>query len=107
MRGLLRPFGVRLPSRVGTKTFAEAAHQAMRNDALIQATIAALLEALTSIDAQLAKLDCELKALAGRSEVAWRLMSVPSIGPVTALAYIAAIEDPHRFKRGANVYHSR
>jgi transposase len=103
VRGLLRPFGVRLPSRVGTKTFAEAAHQAMRNDALIQATIAALLEALTAIDAQLAKLDSELKALAGRSEVAWRLMSVPSIGPVTALAYIAAIEDPHRFKRTRDI----
>jgi transposase len=27
VRGLLRPFGIRLPSRQGTKKFAEAAHQ--------------------------------------------------------------------------------
>jgi hypothetical protein len=32
LRGLLRPFGIRLPSRQGTKKFAEAAHQAGRRD---------------------------------------------------------------------------
>jgi transposase len=103
IRGLLRPFGTKLPSRAGTKTFAEAAYQATREDGLIRAAIGALLEAFASIDAQLAKLDDELKELAGRSEIAWRLMSVPSIGPVTALAYIAAIEDPHRFKRTRDI----
>ncbi len=75
VRGLLRPFGIRLPSRVGTKKFAETAHQAMQNDPVMHASIAALLEALVSIDAQVGKLDAELKELAGRSEVAWRLMS--------------------------------
>ena len=29
--GLLRPFGIRLPSRRGAKKFAEAAYQATRN----------------------------------------------------------------------------
>jgi transposase len=46
IRGLLRPFGVRLPSRAGMKKFAEAAYQAVQNDRLLQAGIAALLEAL-------------------------------------------------------------
>ena len=32
VRGLLRPFGIRLPSRQGTKKFAEAAHQAVWRD---------------------------------------------------------------------------
>ena len=32
VRGLLRPFGIRLPSRQGTKKFAEAAHQAVAHD---------------------------------------------------------------------------
>jgi transposase len=103
MRGLLRPFGIGLPSRAGTKTFIEAAYQATREDGLIRAAIGALLEAFASIDAQLAKLDDELKELARRSEIAWRLMSVPGIGPITALAYIAAIEDPHRFKRTRDI----
>ena len=103
VRGLLRPFGIRLPSRVGTKKFAEAAHQATQNDAIMHASIKALLEALVSIDAQVGRLDAELRELAGHSEVAWRLMSVPGIGPVTAMAYIAAIEDPNRFKRTRDI----
>jgi transposase len=103
VRGLLRPFGIRLPSRVGAKKFAEAAYQATRNDPLMHASINALLEALASIDAQVAKLDDQLKELARRNEVAWRLMSVPGVGPVTALAFIAAIENVERFKRTRDI----
>ena len=103
VRGLLRPFGIRLPSRVGTKLFAEAAHQATQNDPIMHASIKALLEALVSIDAQVGKLDGELKELARRSEVAWRLMSVPGVGPITALAFVAAIEDVKRFGRTRDI----
>src|SRR5262249_31104328 len=45
VRGLLRPFGIRLPSRQGTKKFAEAAHQAVRRDNMLHASVTALLEA--------------------------------------------------------------
>jgi transposase len=103
VRGLLRPFGIRLPSRVGAKKFAEAAYQATRNDPLMHASINALLEALASIDAQVAKLDDGLKELARRNEVAWRLMSVPGVGPITALAFIAAIENVERFRRTRDI----
>jgi transposase len=84
LRLLSRPFGVRLPSRVDAKKFAEAAYQATRDDPLMHAGIAALLEALASIEARVAKLDDQLKELARRNEIAWRLMSVPGVGPVTA-----------------------
>jgi len=33
----------------------------------------------------------------GLGEVAWRLMSIPGVGPLTAMAFIAAIEDVRRF----------
>jgi transposase len=49
--GPFRPFGARLPSRAGMKKFAEAAYQAAQNDRLLQAGIAALLEALATIEA--------------------------------------------------------
>lgn len=97
VRGLLRPFGIKLPSRVGTRLYAEAAHKATQDDAILHASITALLEALVSIDTQLGRLDAELKEIALRNEVAWRLMSIPGVGPVTAMAFIAAIEDVRRF----------
>ncbi|MEO1609536.1 MAG: hypothetical protein AAFR90_09340 [Pseudomonadota bacterium] len=99
IRGLLRPFGIKLPSRVGSKRFAEATHQATQNDPLMHARIAALLEALVSIDTQTGKLDDELKEFAKRDKVCWLLMSVPGIGPIMALAFRAAIEDPRADNR--------
>jgi transposase len=99
VRGLLRPFGIRLPSRQGTKKFAEAAHQAVAHDAVLSASVTALMEALAAIDGQLARLDDRLKELARRSPVCWRLMSVPGVGPIVALAFMAAIEDVGRFAR--------
>jgi len=70
---LLRPFGIRLPSRQGTKKFSTAAHQAVRHDAMFNASVTALLEALAAIEAQIARLDQQLKELARRSQVCWRL----------------------------------
>ncbi len=93
---------MRLPSRAGMKKFAEAAYQA-REDPLLGACIKALLAALASIEAQLGRLDDALKELSRRNEVAWRLMSVPGVGPITALAFIAAIENVERFKRTRDI----
>lgn len=80
-----------------------AAHQATQNDPILNVSIAALLEALVSIDAQLGKLDAELKELARRNEVAWRLTSIPGVGPLTAMAFIAAIEDVRRFSNTRDI----
>jgi hypothetical protein len=67
VRRVLRPFGIRLPSRQGTKKFSTAAHQAVRHDAMFNASVTALLEALAAIEAQIARLDQQLKELARRS----------------------------------------
>lgn len=99
VRGLLRPFGIKLPSRQGTKRFAAAAYAAVRHDAVLQASVTALLEALAAVEGQIARLDDALKELARRSPVCWRLMSVPGVGPIVALAFVAAIEDVGRFRR--------
>jgi transposase len=43
------------------------------------------------------RLDDTLKELSRRNEIAWRLMSVPGVGPITALAFTATIENVERF----------
>ena len=37
------------------------------------------------------------------SKACWYLTSVPCVGPITALAFAAAIEDPGRFRRSRDV----
>ena len=56
---------MKLPRR--PEKFAEAAHEATRADPLICAGIAALLEALAAIDAQVARRNKELQERARRS----------------------------------------
>ena len=55
---------------------------------MLHASVKALLEALAAIEDQIARLDEQLKELARRSPVCWRLMSVPGVGPIVALVFI-------------------
>lgn len=103
IRGMLRPFGITLASRQGTRKFDEAARAACRHDDLLYACVNALLEALASIEAQIAALDKQVRARVQVSKPCWHLMSVPCVGPITALAFAATIEDPGRFRRTRDV----
>jgi hypothetical protein len=55
----------------GTKKFAERAHQAVRRDNMLHASVTALLETLAAIEGQIARLEEQLKELARRSPVCW------------------------------------
>ena len=99
VRGLLRPFGIRLASRQGTKRFVIAVEEAVQDDPVLRLAVRALLESLAAIESEIAKLDEALLEIARRSEVCWRLMSVPGVGPITALAFMATIDEVGRFTR--------
>jgi transposase len=103
IRGMLRPFGIRLAARQGTGKFDTAARVACRHDDLLYACVNALLEALAAIEAQIAALDKKVRGLVQRSRACWHLTSVPCVGPITALAFVSAIEDPGRFQRSRDV----
>ena len=49
------------------------------------------------------ELDKELEDLAFESEVCRRFMEIPGVGPICALTFYAAIGEPHRFRRSADV----
>ena len=52
---------------------------------------------------QLEGLDAQIRQLARADETTRRLMTVPGIGVVTALAFRHTIDDPGRFRRAASV----
>lgn len=103
IRGLLRPFGIKLGSRQGTKKFDEAARAACRHDDVLYACVNALLEVLAATEVQITALDKQVRRHVRTSKPCWHLTSVPCIGPVTALAFVAAIEAPERFPRSRDV----
>lgn len=76
IRGLLRPFGVRLGSRQGSKKFDAAARAACRHDELLHGCVNALLEALGAIGAQIAALDKRVGTKKARVAVARKLACI-------------------------------
>ena len=49
------------------------------------------------------ELDRELTRIAEQNEVCRRFMEIPGVGAISALAFFAAIDDPHRFTRLSDV----
>lgn len=56
-----------------------------------------LLKVIESLKEQLVLADKELAQLAQQDETCQRLMSVPGVGPVTSMRFVAALDDRSRF----------
>ena len=62
-----------------------------------------LLQAQACLSKQINRFDEQLIGLARSDETVRRLMTVPGIGPLTALSFVATVDDPTRFKSSADV----
>lgn len=99
IRGLLSEFGIVLPNRaVEVKRSAAACAEALPQ--LARRAIGDLLEHLRALDQRICGYDRELERLAHANEAAERLMTVPGVGPITALATVASVGHVHEFANG-------
>lgn len=96
VRALLRGFGAKV-GRVAKGRFEARARGLLEDLPRLADAVGALLAARRAILCELATLEKRIKAVARASEVCRRLMTVPGVGPMTALAFVAAIDDPKRF----------
>lgn len=62
-----------------------------------------LLQAIESLTAQLDAADEELLRLALEDNTCKLLMTIPGVGPVTSMRFVAAIDDPSRFRSSEEV----
>ena len=56
-----------------------------------------LLTVLDTLNEQVSDADKQLQKIAAESDVCRRLMTVPGVGPVTAIRFVAAVDDISRF----------
>jgi transposase len=96
LRGILRGFGLKV-GKTTKRSFAGRVRELVAG----QANLAMIGEALLSVHAVLLR---EFNALEKRVRQAARqdgrarlLMTVPAVGPIVALTYVSAIDDPARF----------
>ena len=102
VRAVLREGGLKLgtPSRAA---FAERVRDLMAEDASVKPLVDPLLTILVTMLDQFARLTKQVLDIVRREKVCRRLMSVPGVGPITALAFRATIDRPDRFRRSRDV----
>lgn len=102
IRGLVVVFGVRLPSALSS-AFKDAALAASDGVPGLHAALCGLFAAREAILTAVSAIDRDIKKMTRKSEVCRRWMTVLRVGPITALAFAAAIADPFRFKKSRDV----
>lgn len=102
IRHSLKAFGIRL-NKVGRGGFAQAVRAAVAGDALTAELMEAMLTARAALWKEYCRLhDLVVKFVAGH-ELCRRFLQIPGVGPVAALSFVAAIDDPTRFRRSRDV----
>jgi len=96
IRALLRQHGYRVPSG-SAENFVHRV-QDLPLPGLLRSVVAPLLALMRPLNQQLAYSDERIEHLAVQGPRVLRLRSIPSVGPVTAAAFLAAIDDAQRFR---------
>ena len=101
IRGLLGSLGLRFPKGAGK--LAWRVRTALEARPELKVTFEPLLSCVEALKREIKRLDQAVMARAKAAPACRLLMSTPSIGPVTALAYAATIDDPNRFAKSRTV----
>jgi transposase len=105
-RGMLKTFGVKLgPIKPGRERagFRDQVRRAVPDEPALRVALEALLEAHQAVCREYEQLDSSVRRWARDHELITRMMTVPGIGPITAAAFIAVIDQPGRFTTSASV----
>lgn len=98
IRGLLRSFGLKI-GKISKSKFAERIRELVSGHPMLEPIAAAMLQARASLQAE----HRMLLNIVRNDTVCRRLMTMPAVGPVVAIAYKTAIDDPGRFRRSKDV----
>ena len=102
IRGLLRGFGLRIPVGLRGK-FSERVRVLIADNPTLTGAIEPLLNARDALAAEFSKLEKRLREKARLDKVCRHLMTVPGVGPIVAMTFRAAVDDPTRFRSSKSV----
>lgn len=106
VRGILKTFGIRLTS-IGTggqrQAFRDQLASAGERDPVLRTIADGFIAAHATLCQAAADLDKAVKKKAEDHPVARRLVTIPGVGPIVALSFVALVDDPARFRSTGNV----
>ena len=102
VRGILRGFGLKV-GKTTNRSFAGRVEDLVVNHASLHRIAAALLSVHAVLLRELKAFDKQVRSMARVDVKAKLLMSAPAVGPIVALTYASAIDDPGRFTSSRRV----
>ena len=102
IRGILRGFGLKLGETTESR-FAGRVRELAAGQAMLEAVVEPMLRAREALRTEAAALHRRMLAVVREHGVCRRLMTVPGVGAVVALTFVAAVDDPTRFRRSKDV----
>jgi transposase len=100
VRGLVKATGARLPE-CSAESFPRQVDEALPT--MLRAALLPLLETVGELSRQIRGYDRQIAAMVARTPEARVLQQPRGVGPITALAFMLTIDDPHRFSRSRMV----
>lgn len=103
VRGLLKGYGIRLIT-TEKKSFSEKVLTALQQvPPLAKLAIEAVLISFQALDEQVLKLEKQIRIEAQNDPDIRLLMTIPGVGPITALSFKATIGNPSRFQDSRDI----
>ena len=102
LRGLLRGFGLKVGPTTPSR-FAGRIRDLVEGNATLEVIAAALLVVHETLRREFAGFEKRVRSIARSDGRVRLLMSTPGVGAIVALTYVAAIDDPARFKSSKGV----
>ena len=102
IRGLLRGFGLKV-GPVSKGRYEARIRELVMGHPMLEPVAAAMLQARASLRAEYGKLHRMLLSIVRDDATCRRLMTVPGVGPVVAVTYKTAIDDPTRFRKSKDL----
>ena len=108
LRSLIRLHGGKFPQPFKSRQAkvslqAEVAALRLRTGVDLAAEVDPLIEVCTSLRRFLDRLEKDLGAWARAHPVCSHFLAIPGVGPISAISFLTAVEDPSRFPEAANV----
>jgi transposase len=102
IRGILRGFGLKL-GEVSKGRFAARVRELVAGQPMLERVVEPMLRAREALRAEYQVLHRAVLAIVREDTTCRRLMGVPGVGPLVAITFTSAIDDPARFRRSQAV----
>lgn len=102
LRGILRNFGLKV-GKVSKGRFEARVRELVAGNPTLERVVEAMLSVRRTLAKELAGLEKHVRAVAREDRRVRLLMTAPGVGTITGLTYVAAIDEPGRFKSSRTV----